>query len=299
MWVQATLERVCDIIRADHPDLAADELRSEAFGWLARPAELLALLVEHTVDDGAASSSEPEELNRAIALPRDLLEALHHHDLSTLRPRTTLYVHLSASALRPARTADCGYAADGVARVEGLGAFGLEQLPDLLAHTRLRVLPVVDLSDRVRSTAYEHPEALKDRVRLLTGGDYWPFGTTTSRRVDFDHPTPSVHPPDRPPGDPPGRADPPGPLRARTGTHNSGPLGRRHHRWKTHAGFRARQCGENRYVWLTPHGLAFLVDHTGTHRLDPEQARTMLDAPTGVDVHPTDPRVMVDLPAAR
>jgi hypothetical protein len=55
-----------------------------------------------------------------------------------------------------------------------------------------------------------------------------------------------------------------------TATSHSRPLGRRHHRWKTHAGYRSRQCGEGRYVWLTPHGLGFLVDHTGIHRIHPE-----------------------------
>lgn len=93
--------------------------------------------------------------------------------------------------------------------------------------------------------------------------------------LDLDHPTPFDH------GDE-GRDPPPD----QTGSHNSGPLGRRHHRWKTHAGFRSRQCGEGRYVWLTPHGLGFLLDHTGTHRIHPEKARMILEAPAGVDIYP-------------
>ena len=184
-----------------------------------------------------------------------------------------LYVHLHESVLR---------GADGVARVEGLGAFTLAQLRDLLGRARVKVQPVVDLSDRVRTTAYEHPEKLKERVHLVTDGDYWPFATSTSRRVDYDHPTPYVDPGD---GGPPGQ----------TGTHNSGPLGRRHHRWKTHAGYRSRQCGQGRYVWLTPHGLGFLVDHTGTRRITRAEASMILDAPPGVDVYTSDLRVAVDL----
>jgi len=98
--------------------------------------------------------------------------------------------------------------------------------------------------------------------------------------VDLDHPTPYHH--GHPGGpDDEGRDPPPG----QTGPHNCGPLGRRHHRWKTHAGYRSRQCGEGRYVWLTPHGLGFLVDHTGTHRIHPEKARMILEAPAGVDIH--------------
>jgi hypothetical protein len=124
----------------------------------------------------------------------------------------------------------------------------------------------------VRSTAYEHPEALKEQTYLRTTGDYWPYATSTSRHVDYDHPTPYRHPHDE--------AEPP-----QTGSHNSGPLGRRHHRWKTHAGYQSRQCGDGRYVWLTPHRLAFLVDHLGTHRIDPDRAREIHDAPPGVDLY--------------
>ena len=128
---------------------------------------------------------------------------------------------------------------------------------------------VLDLSGRVRTTAYEHPESLKERTYLVTGGDYWPYATSTSRHVDYDHPTP--YDDHGPPG--------------QTGSHNSGPLGRRHHRWKTHAGYRSRQCGEGRYVWITPHGLSFLVDHRGTRPIERAAAETMYAAPPGLDLY--------------
>jgi hypothetical protein len=67
---------------------------------------------------------------------------------------------------------------------------------------------------------------------------------------------------------------------AGAGTHNSGPLGRRHHRWKTHAGYQAR------YLWLTPHGLGFLTDHHGTHPISEQHARMILHAPPGLDLYP-------------
>jgi hypothetical protein len=63
-------------------------------------------------------------------------------------------------------------------------------------------------------------------------------------------------------------------------------LGRRHHRWKTHAGYRARQSGQGRYAWLTPHGLGFLVDHRGTRRISAKHARMITDAPPGCDIYP-------------
>jgi hypothetical protein len=166
-----------------------------------------------------------------------------------------------------------------VARVEGLGPVTLTELRELLARTELRIQPVIDLADRVRGTAYEHTESLKERVHLATGGDYWPYATSTNRTVDYDHPTPYRHPPDGQPPEP-----------GQTGTHNSGPLGRRHHRWKTHAGYRARQAGEGRYAWLTPHGLGYLVDHRGTQPIPTEQARMIIDAPRGVDMYRPTPR---------
>ncbi|WP_168218551.1 hypothetical protein [Nocardioides eburneiflavus] len=271
--VDATVHRVAEIVAPRHPEAHPDELRALAFGWLARPAELLTLLLEHTqtgtdTDDPELDlDREPQAPSRALAFPADLLESLRDVDLSPLAPKSVLHVHLHEAAVH----------IGGVTRVEGLGPVTLTRLAELLRHHTLKVQPVKDLSSRVRYTAYEHPESLRDQVHLVTGGDYWPFATSTSRHVDLDHPTPYQH---GGTGDD-GRDPPP----AQTGPHNSGPLGRRHHRWKTHAGYRSRQCGEGRYVWLTPHGLGFLVDHTGTHRIHPEKARLILEAPPGVDIY--------------
>lgn len=276
IWIEATVQRVAEILTHQHPNASVDERRAIAFGYLARPAELLQLLLEHTTDADARGegeldldlddevgdgAEEPVELvSRALAFPADLLDALRNADLSVLRPASVLYVHLHEAALDGTST---------VARVEGLGPVAVSTLAGLLARTELTIKPVKDLSSRVRATAYEHPESLKEQTYLSTGGDYWPYATSTSRRVDYDHPTPYDD------------TGPPG----QTGSHNSGPLGRRHHRWKTHAGYQARQTGEGRYVWLTPHGLAFLVDHLGTHRIDPDKAHTIHTAPPGVDLY--------------
>ena len=248
VWVEATVARVAEILAPRYPDASADERRAIAFGWLARPAELLQLLLEHRDPQEELELGEQAGPSRAMAFPADLLDALGEVDLSPLAPSAVLYVHLHEAAVS-------GVAA--VARVEGLGPMALTGLHGLLARTSLTVQPVLDLSDRVRTTAYEHPESLKERIHLTTGGDYWPYAASTSRRVDYDHP------------DPYDDTGPPG----QTGTHNSGPLGRRHHRWKIHAGYRARQCGQGRYVWLTPHGLGFIVDHGGTRRISSEHAR--------------------------
>ncbi len=268
-WVDATVSRVADVIAAQHPDATRDQIRALAFGWLARPADLLRLLLEHT------EPTTVPETHRATAFPADLLEALSGADLSALTPRSTLYVHLHEAVI---------HGAPGVARAEGIGPVTLARLAELLRGTEIAVKPVIDLTDRVRTTAYEHPASLKERIALTTGGDYWPYAVSTSRAVDYDHPTPYV-PPDQ--GGPPGQ----------TGSHNSGPLGRRHHKWKTHAGYSARQSGQGRYIWTTPHGLAFEVDHRGSRSIDPHQAQVIIDAPRSVDIYFSDFPIDVDLRA--
>jgi hypothetical protein len=164
----------------------------------------------------------------------------------------------------------------GVARVEGLGPMALGQLSDLLGHAQVTVKPVRDLSDRVRLSCYEHPHGLKEQVRLITDGDRFPWSGSESRATDFDHPTP--YDPHGPPG--------------QTGSHNSGPLRRRHHRWKTHAGYSVRQCGDGRYLWRTPHGRHYLVDHHGTRALTPDQGQLIHDAPPGLDIYVSDVRLV-------
>ncbi|WP_439936745.1 hypothetical protein ACS3YM_12455 [Nocardia sp. N13] len=41
VWVEATIARVAEILAPTHPDTGPDALRAIAFGYLARPAELL------------------------------------------------------------------------------------------------------------------------------------------------------------------------------------------------------------------------------------------------------------------
>jgi hypothetical protein len=103
---------------------------------------------------------------------------------------------------------------------------------------------------------YEHPESVKDHTHLRCVGDVFPHAVTINRKVDMDHPDPfDAH-------GPPGQ----------TGDHNAAPLGRRHHRAKTHLAYRCQQLGLGHYLWRSPHGLERLVNATGTHELDPAQA---------------------------
>ena len=281
-WLDAMLDRIADILTATHGhDHNRDELRSLALGWLARPADLHQLLRAHTIPaehDPELPDNDPEnaEPRRPAWAPTHLdrtlgrLASLSVRQLAALRGKATVYVHLDQAPLLHQA---------GIARHEGHGPLLIQALAELLGHADIRLQPVLDLNAPIRVDRYEHPETLKDHTWLLAGGDTFPYTPRTATRdtVDYDHPTPYDH----------GTHDnaaPPG----QTGTHNSGPLRRRHHRWKTHGGYRTRQAGPGRYLWQTPHGTCHLVDPTGTHPLDPETAELILTAPPGVDIYPTD-----------
>lgn len=226
VWVDATLERVADLLVSDpelrrmhHPDLpddvSKDELRAVALGWLARPHELAELV--GVLDEAGDGSRRPGR-----------------------RPSAVVHVHLHRATL------DTGV---GVARVEEVGPMLLTQVRRLLGHARVTLRPVLDLARRVAVDAYEHPTSVRQRTELLVPADAFPHSTTLSRRRDLDHATPYD------PGGPPGQ----------TGDHNRAPLTRRHHRAKTHLGYSVEQLDATTFRWRTPHGLERLVDHTGTH----------------------------------
>jgi hypothetical protein len=46
-----------------------------------------------------------------------------------------------------------------------------------------------------------------------------------------------------------------------------------HHRIKTHGGWQVQQPFPGIYVWRDPHGEFYLVDHTGTRRINTTQTQ--------------------------
>ncbi|MDP3893586.1 hypothetical protein, partial [Nocardioides sp.] len=61
IWIDAMLNRIADLTAHQHPGATHDELRSHAMGWLARPAELLQLLLTGTQTDTDHDNPEGEE----------------------------------------------------------------------------------------------------------------------------------------------------------------------------------------------------------------------------------------------
>ena len=49
---------------------------------------------------------------------------------------------------------------------------------------------------------------------------------------------------------------------------NYGPMTIAHHRIKTHGRWQVRQPFPGIYLWRDPHGAHYLVDHTGTRRIE-------------------------------
>jgi hypothetical protein len=259
-WIDALVDRIADALdlrrQADPSflpelpeDARRDELRAVAFGWLAHPEKVLALLedpagdAQAALDDGSVPDDLPDD-QPATAKPSAGSGA-----------RAVVYVHLSEAAL----------AQHGVARVEDLGPMLAEQLTRMLRHARVELRPVLDLADQIRVNAYEHPETVKARTHLRCVGEVFPHATRVSRRVDIDHPDPYRH--DGTPG--------------QTGDHNAAPLSRTAHRAKTHLGYQLHQLDLGTYLWRTPHGLYRLVNHTGTSPLDDDVGDELLQIAVG------------------
>ncbi|TCO21244.1 uncharacterized protein DUF222 [Kribbella steppae] len=162
-----------------------------------------------------------------------------------LRPgKTEIYVHLTDHTLATGT---------GVLRVEDLGPLLASQLSELVGHGPYVVKPVIDLNDAVSVDAYEIPDRIRERVKLMYPVELSPYGTReTHPAMDLDH----IEPYDA--------LGPPG----QTSTENLAPLGRFPHRLKTHGrGWNVRRLDRKTLEWSTPNGFTFHVGPTGTHRV--------------------------------
>jgi hypothetical protein len=171
---------------------------------------------------------------------------------SAFLPPATLYVHFSAESWeRQAR---------GAVRVEDVGPVTVEQAVEMLRHCQVTIKPVIDLNDTPSADGYQARGRVRETMVLRHPVEVFPHGTLSSRKADADHTVPYRPPDANSPSGPATKAGPAG----RTTPDNLGPLGRYHHRLKTHGGWRCVQTGDGGFWWGTPHGHWVRVDRAGT-----------------------------------
>jgi hypothetical protein len=258
-------------VQIDGDPNSLDNRRARALGMLANPALTCLFLARHHPPAGApagtAGKPDPDEAGGASAVELavafgQLLDRLGPTAWDRLRPRSVLHLHVAAEAL-PGAAPSPGQSGCGVVRVEDPvagGPISLDQARTWLRHYRVTLTPVVDPTGCEPVDGYEIPATMRRALRLLHPYETFPYGTLPTAQADLDHTKP-YRPPDN--GGPPVNGGPPG----QTALDNLGPLGRTHHLAKTFGGFTVHQPVRGVYLWRTPTGHRYRVDHTGTHPL--------------------------------
>ena len=250
----------------------AGTMRVEAELDLADALDFEAAVARGAAEQRALGSEEPLGARRARAVGEmsrsQLALDLAAADASASvvrRParQHILYLHLSESAVTGGSGGlECG-------RLDSTRAIvTADQVRAWLGEpgTSVVVKPVIDLADHVRVDQWEVPDRIAERVQLRDGHCVFPWCTRPARSCradqrgcDCDH------------VDPHARGGPTCPC-------NLAPLCRRHHRLKTHSRWRYDALEPGSYLWTSPHGYQFLVDHEGT--LDVSADRRRLISPS-------------------
>ncbi|MBZ5737937.1 13E12 repeat family protein [Nocardioides mangrovi] len=144
---------------------------------------------------------------------------------------------------------------EGIVRVEGHQPVTDDWVRTVLGpHATFTIRPVLDLAGQAPVDAYEIPDRHRQAVHLMTPADTFPFASCTTRTMQIDHTVPHDE-------------------GGKSGVGNYGPMTTTHHRIKTHGRWQVQQPFPGIYLWRDPHGAYYLVDHTGTRRIN--------SAPTG------------------
>ncbi|MCD6638637.1 MAG: HNH endonuclease [Nocardioides sp.] len=218
-----------------------DTRRAHALGHLARHQTALALFRDEHPDTAHSQPSQPDP---DVKLPaaRELV----------------LNMHFDA-AMSPAAGTDN----EATLQVDRLGRLEKGHRLALLehvqawcgdSHTKVSIRPVIDLNTQLTAPGYAIPDRIRDHVITRDRTCRFPWCTQPARRCDLDHVVPYDHQ-----AEAEGRPQP-GP----TSAANLIPLCRRHHRLKTHTGWRVAMPEPGRVTWTSPHGHQFQVDQHGT-----------------------------------
>ncbi|MEA5116352.1 MAG: DUF222 domain-containing protein [Propionicimonas sp.] len=251
IYLDAALARFADILAACGDTAPVEIRRATALGILATPARALAMLQAATqpvlvgaIEEDPARVARDAETVADEFGPRSPQRCAGHTcgtitvDPDRLLPKATLVVHLSEHTLDAGR---------GLARATGVGAVTLEQLHVLLHNKRITVQPVLDTDGITAVDSYEIPAAIRRAVLARHPWEVWPYGGRSSAKLDLDHTRPYRW--DGTPG--------------QTSVSNLGPLSRKAHRAKTHAGWQVSQDGAGTFCWTSPLGRHYLVAANG------------------------------------
>ncbi|WP_436700029.1 DUF222 domain-containing protein [Nocardioides sp. BYT-33-1] len=219
---------------------------------VARRAETLAELGDDSSLDVRRSKAAAELARHDLALDLLIPDPDTGEVVDTVPGRkVVLNVHITDTTMTSDSPADDLAGWNPVGRwEEGRCPVTSAQIREWLRarHTTVIVRPVIDLADHVPVGAYEIPERHRTRVALRDHTCRFPHCSRAARACDLDHARP--------------HAD--GGV---TCPCNLVPLCRRHHRAKTHSTWRYDTLMPGIYLWTSPHGHRFRVDHRGTHPL--------------------------------
>jgi Domain of unknown function (DUF222) len=246
-YLNAALNQLSDILAGTGSTESAAERRATALGILATPARALALiqasLTQPALQEEAADTAtiDPGEGHG----PRSPSGCAGHScgtittDPDRLLPKATLVIHLSDDTLT---------SGIGVGRCEQLGPLTITQIAHLLGHTRVEVQPVFNPNGITPVDAYDIPERIRRAVLQRHPYEVFPYATR-STGFDLDH----TRPYQRGAAWRAGQTDP----------DNLGPLRRKSHRAKTHAGWQLTQPEPGHYTWTSPLGRHYQITTAG------------------------------------
>jgi hypothetical protein len=241
--IDATVAYLAQVLLTMGDTSNLDARRAKAVLIMANPTQAVKILHAHNAwqrrTDPASSTAAAEALAPERFDPTLATELL---DESKLLPSVWLFAHLAGST---------------VGRVEGAEPVTAEWVRKHLgARCRFKITPVLDPLDQIPVDAWEIPNRHRQSVHLLTPADTFPFAANTTRTMQIDHTIPWTT-----------KRAAAGDKQSRVG--NYGPMIGLHHRIKTHGRWQVKQPFPGIYLWRDPHGLTYLVDHTGTRRLPP------------------------------
>lgn len=255
-FLDAALNQLSGVLAGQGSTEPADVRRATALGILATPARALAMIqqsvaqpaltdpADTTAPISSLAAADPASDN--IADTAGVRSPAHctGHTCGTitvephrLLPKTTLIVHLSDQTL---------LAGEGVGRCDRLGPVTVQQIRRLLADSQVTVRPVFNPNGIVPVDSYEVPDSIRRATLLRHPYEIWPYGTAASAGLDLDHTDPW-------------RAG----RKGQTRPDNLGPLRRKAHRAKTHAGWSVTQPTPGTFVWRSPLGRRYVVTPSG------------------------------------